>query len=115
MRRSAKVILSVAAAMGMSARAQSGDPCEPGSFNPGACKVAVQHHGYCSGGWVPMNYSQKYPYYYDAHQRYLSGGGSGAVLPLENCSRPATHAAMHTTTTHGFGAIGSGHHVHAGG
>jgi len=81
-------------------------------FDPGVCKAAIKHHGYCSGGWTRMSYSQKYPYYYDEYQRYLSGGGAAAALTLENCAWPTTRVA----TSHGFGTIGSGHHYsHAGG
>jgi len=111
MRKSAKVILSVAAAMGFSATSQASDPCDAATFNSGVCKVAVSHHGYCSGGWVPMNYSQKYPFYYDQYQQFLAGGGAAVASPRENCSWPKSHSA----TTHGFGAIGSGHHHSHGG
>jgi hypothetical protein len=97
--------------MGFSARSQAGDPCDPSMFNPGVCKVAIKRQGYCQGGWVPMNYSQKYPYYYDEYQRFIAGGGAAVMAPLENCSRPGSHFV----TTHGFGTIGTGHHVHAGG
>ena len=109
--KSTRVMLSVAAAMGMAARGQGPDPCEPGSFNPGVCKVAVRHHGYCSGGaWVPMTYSQKYPNYYDSYQSYLSGGGLVASAADENCGRFGSHGSYFVSHG-GFGRTGSGHHA----
>jgi hypothetical protein len=94
--------------MGMTARGQGPDPCEPGSFNPGVCKTAVRHHGYCSGGaWVPMTYSQKYPNYYDSYQTYASGGGLVNAAAAENCGHSTYHSGF--VSHGGFGHIGGGH------
>jgi hypothetical protein len=109
-RKSAKVILSMAAAMGIAARGTPGvDPCAPGSFNAGVCKVALQHHGYCSGGaWVPMKYSQTYPNYYDSYQAYLSTGGLAVSAPEGDCGHRGR--STYFGTHGGFGATGSGRH-----
>lgn len=96
----------MAATMGMAARSQptSLDPCEPGTFNGNACKVAIRHHGYCSGGaWVPMTYSQEYPNYYDSYQAHISGGGLSVSAPEEDCRR--TRGWSHVARA-GFGSTG---------
>jgi hypothetical protein len=97
----------MAATMGMAARGQQGnslDPCEPGTFNANVCRVAIRHHGYCSGGvWVPMKYSQDYPNYYDSYQAYLSGGGLAVSAPEEGCRRPHGSSYM---ARGGFGSTG---------
>jgi hypothetical protein len=77
LKKSARVILTIAAGMGVAARAQQGgDPCAASSFNAQVCKVAIRHKGYCSGGaFVKMPYQQPYPYYYDSYRAFVSGGG----------------------------------------
>ena len=111
-KRSAVVILTAAAAMGMAAHAQqSTDPCEGASFNGKVCQAAVRHGGYCAGGtWIPRIYQQRYPDYYDKYQSYLSGGGVATAVPEEKCRRPF-HSIFgsHRVSYGGFGAIGSGH------
>ena|ERR1035438_8042966 len=108
LRKSAKVILTVAAAMGVAARAQqSTDPCEAATFNGAVCNVAIRHNGYCSGGaWVPMTYQQPYPYYYDSYSAFVSGGGLATPAPDQSCKRPGFFAAHG-----GFGSTGAGRHA----
>jgi hypothetical protein len=86
LKKSVRVILTVAAAMGMAVRGQqSGDPCAPSSFNAQVCQVAIRHKGYCSGGgFVKMPYRQAYPYYYDSYSAFIAGGGM-ATAP-EGCA-----------------------------
>lgn len=116
-KKSARVVLTVAAAMSMAARGQlAPDPCDAGSFNGKACKVAVQHQGYCDGAsFVPMTYSQRYPNYYDSYQAYLANGGVATAAAAGNC-RPlyggffGMLGLSHGITHGGFGSTGSGHH-----
>jgi hypothetical protein len=110
-KRSAKVILTVAAAVSVAARGQQSlGPCEAAAFNVKACKVAIHHKGYCAGGnWVPTNYGQAYPYYYDSYQAYLTGGGPVAAASIENCKRPGSgFFSAHAVHRGGFGTIGAG-------
>jgi hypothetical protein len=111
MKKSARVTLTVVAAVGWAARAQQApNPCEPANFNEKACQGAVKSHGYCSdGAWVPQTY-QKYPYYYDIYQAYTAAGGIVTAAPVETCRR-----AGHASWGHGgFGAIGAAIHGHGG-
>jgi len=106
-------VLTVAAAMSIAARGQlAPDPCDAGTFNTKACKVAVQHHGYCAGSnWVPMTYSAPYPYYYDSYQTYLANGGVAAAAEAGNCRSPHYGLfGVHGISRGGFGSTGSGHH-----
>ncbi|MGO9260472.1 MAG: hypothetical protein ACLQU1_29820 [Bryobacteraceae bacterium] len=109
MTKSARVTLTVVAAVGCAARAQQApNPCGPANFNQQACQAAVKSRGYCSGGaWVTQQY-QKYPYYYDLYQAYASAGGMVAAAPVETCWRPGFLAR------HGFGAIGAAVHSSSG-
>jgi hypothetical protein len=113
-KKSAKVVLTVAAAMSMAARAQlAPDPCDAGTFNAKACKVAVKHMGYCdAASFVPMTYSQPYPNYYDSYQAYLANGGIATAAEAGNCRYP--HSGIfgggHGFSRGGFGGTGSGHH-----
>jgi len=108
LRKSTRVVLTVAAAMGVSARAQQ-DPCEASTFNGQSCQLAIRHNGYCSGGaWTSMTYQWPYPFYYDAYSAFVSGGGLAAPFAIENCRAPGMFSRG------GFGAIGAGRH-HAGG
>ncbi len=116
-KKSARVVLTVAAAMGMAARGQlAPDPCDAGSFNSKACKVAVKHQGYCDGvNFVPMTYSQPYPNYYDSYQAYLANGGVVTAVGAGNCRYPysglfGARGSSHGITHGGFGSTGSGHH-----
>jgi hypothetical protein len=86
LKKSARVILTVAAAMGVAARGQQGaDPCLASTFNAQVCKVAIRHKGYCSGGaFVKTAYAQPYPYYYDSYSTFVAGGGLAAQP--ESCS-----------------------------
>ena len=113
-KKSARVVLTVAAAMSMAARGQlAPDPCDAGTFNVKACKVAVKHMGYCDGAsFVPMTYSQPYPNYYDSYQAYLGNGGLATAAAAGNCRYPRSglFGGAHGYSRGGFGAIGSGHH-----
>jgi hypothetical protein len=111
-KKSARIVLTVVGAMGMTARAQPGaNPCDSATFNAKACKTAVRHNRFCSGGtWVPMTYQQPYPYYYDSYQAYMAGGGVLSSLPVENCSHSfAGFFGGHGVTRRGFGSTGAGH------
>jgi len=107
-KRSARVVLTAFAAMGMAAHAQQGgDPCDAATFNGKVCQTAVRRGGFCAGGsWVPMTYQQRYPYYYGQYQAYLTGGGVAGAFAEESCQRPA-HGGHGVYG--GFGAIGGGH------
>lgn len=96
LKKSAKVVLTIAAAMGVAARAQqSGNPCSASTFNAQVCKVAIQHKGYCSGGaFVKTAYQQPYPFYYNSYSTFVSGGGLAAEP--ESCA-----------TRGGFGSHGA--------
>ena len=109
-KRSARVILTVAAAVSMAAHAQqSGDPCEPATFSGKSCQSAVHHGGFCSGGsWVPMTYDQRYPYYYDRYLTHIAAGGAVIAAPEEKCKRPSHFLAGHGVARRGFGGIGAG-------
>jgi hypothetical protein len=110
-KRSARVILTVAAAVSVARGQQSLGPCDPAAFNAKVCKVAIHHKGYCAGGnWVPATYGQAYPYYYDSYQTYLADGGLVTAASAENCHRPAGHffSAAHGVSRGGFGGTGAG-------
>ena len=112
-KKSARVVLTVAAAMSMAARGQlAPDPCDAGTFNTKACKLAVQHNGYCAGSnWVPMTYSAAYPYYYDSYQAYVANGGVATAAEAGNCRSPHYgFFGLHGVSRGGFGSTGSGHH-----
>jgi hypothetical protein len=88
-KRSNRVILTAAAAVGMAAQAQAADPCDASTFNGKACTAAVKQQGFCSGGaWVSTTYSQRYPYYYDAWTAYASAGGAVTPFVAEKCAVP---------------------------
>ncbi len=77
MKKSAKVTLTVVAAMGLASCGRSRpDPCDQAYFNEMACQDAVRSGGYYYGGsWYPMMYHYPYPYYYDHYRTYVGGGG----------------------------------------
>ena len=112
-KKSARVVLTVAAAMGMTARGQlAPDPCDAGTFNTKACKVAVKHMGYCDGSaFVPMTYSERYPYYYDSYQAYLANGGIATAAEAGNCRRPHSNYFGTPVSRGGFGSTGAGRHA----
>jgi hypothetical protein len=113
LRKSSRVVLTVAAAMGMTARGQGADPCESANFNGQACQVAIRHNGYCSGGaWVRMAYQWPYPYYYDSYSAFVASGGLAAPSLAEQCGHAGFFVA-HGWGRGGFGATGA--HRHAGG
>ena len=104
LRKSTRVVLTVAAAMAVSAQAQ--DPCETSTFNGQACQLAIRHNGYCSGGaWARMSYQWPYPYYYNAYSAFVSGGGLAAPSRIENCPAPGRFSRG------GFGSTGAGRHA----
>jgi hypothetical protein len=110
MKKSASVTLTVLAAVGSARAQQAPNPCQPGTFNATACRVAVKNRGYCSGGaWQPQQF-QKYPYYYDHYRAYSSAGGIVAAAQVETCRLPG-HPVV---SRGGFGAIGVAAHSNAG-
>src|SRR4029077_740142 len=116
-KKSARVVLTVAGAVGMATRGlEALNPCDASAFNGKACRVAVKHQGYCDGSiWIPTAYSERYPYYYDSYQAYLASGGVTTASEVGNCQHLASgFYGVHGVSRGGFGAIGSGHH-HAGG
>ena len=107
-KRSARVILTAAAAAAISAQAQAADPCDALTFNGRVCRIAIKHKGFCSGGaWTPMTYSQKYPYYYDKYAAYLLGGGAFLPFTEESCKNPDATLG-HGIARGGFGTTGAG-------
>lgn len=117
MRKSAKVTLTIVAAMGLAACNRRQDPCNQATFNEQACQDAVRSGGYYwRGSWVPMMYHNPYPYYYDSYRGYVSRGGTVHAAPGVTYGRPSdTSGAGHTSSPGvsrgGFGSIGSGHGI----
>jgi hypothetical protein len=115
MKKSAKVTLTVVAAMGLVSCGRSRrDPCQSQSFNEMACQEAVRSGGYYWGGsWYPMVYRNPYPYYYDSYHTYVSRGGRVYSAPSGSYSRPAGAASSAPssggTVRGGFGSTGSSH------
>ena len=116
MKRSAKVTLTVVAAVGLSSCGRRRmDPCDSATFNDLACQEAVTGGGYYWGGsWYPMTYHYPYPYYYDSYHGYVSR--DGIVRPAaDRYSRPAAgrqfggSSAPHGVTRGGFGSTGASH------
>jgi hypothetical protein len=108
MTKSARVTLTVVAAVSWGARAQQApNPCGPANFNEKACQTAVKQGGYCSGGaWVTQKY-QQYPYYYGLYRAYTGAGGAVAPAGVEKCGHGHGHALFG-----GFGAHGAAHASH---
>ncbi len=103
MTRSARVTLTVVAAVSCARAQQAPNPCGPASFNQKACQTAVKRNGYCSGGaWVTQQY-QQYPYYYDLYRAYAGAGGAVSPAAAERCGRGG-HGWFG-----GFGAHGRAH------
>jgi len=117
MKKSASVRLTVLAAAGIAARAQTRpDPCLAASFNQQACEAAVQNRGYCwNGHWVRLKYHYPFPHYYDAYQEYIAGGGEVTPAEVDSCGPPhgfwffGAHGAAARA---GFGATGACHSAH---
>jgi hypothetical protein len=103
MRKSAKVTLTIVAALGMAGcNRHRQDPCDAGTFSEESCQEAVRRGGYYwRGAWVPMVYSNPYPYYYDAYRRRVDGGGVVHVAPPGSYAHPSV-------TRGGFGSVGAG-------
>ena len=116
MKKSVKVTLTVVAAMGLAARAQSRlDPCVQSTFNEQACQEAVRARGYCwNGKWVRLTYHYPFPYYYDMYAEYLAQGGAVTPAEMGTCHQPllsgiAFHGGAHGPSHGGFGSTGAGH------
>jgi hypothetical protein len=115
MKKSAKVTLTVVAAVGLASCGRSRrDPCEPGYFNDFACQEAVRSGGYYWGGtWYPMVYHYPYPYYYDHYTSYRSGGGTVIMAPSGSYSRPSGSVTSAPSSggvqRGGFGSTGASH------
>ena len=107
MKKSSKVTLTIVAAVGLASCGRSRrDPCDRAYFNELACQEATRSGGYYWGGsWVPMVYSNPYPYYYDQHRSYVSTGGRVFASPSGSYARPSSSSV----TRGGFGSTGSGH------
>jgi hypothetical protein len=108
MKKSAKVTLTVVAAMGLASCGRSRrDPCEATYFDEVACQEAVRSGGYYWGGaWVPTRYSYPYPYYYDHYRSHVGSGGRVFVSPTGSYSRPASSPGI---SRGGFGSTGAAH------
>lgn len=112
MKKSAKVTITVVAAMGLAMCGRRRlDPCSPGTFNEMACQDAVRSGGYYwQGSWFPMTYSYPYPYYFDSYRRYVSSGGTVVSAPGQSYGRPGASAPGSSGVERGgFGSTGSGH------
>jgi hypothetical protein len=120
MKKSARVTLTVVAAVGLaSCGRRHPDPCDTATFNQQACEDAVRSGGYYHHGtWFPMMYHYPYPYYYDSYRSYVSRGG--VVRPEPSDAYVRSGGARPGTTSSpgvergGFGATGAGHAVGAG-
>jgi hypothetical protein len=116
MKKSAKVTLTVVAAVGLASCGRSRrDPCDQSFFDEMACQDAVRGGGYYYGGsWYPMVYSNPYPYYYDHYRTYVSGGGRVVGAPAGSYARPGG-ASSSGVERGGFGSTGAGHASGSGG
>ena len=108
MKKSARVTLTVVAAVGLASCGRSHrDPCEQASFNELACEEATRSGGYYYGGsWYPMVYRYPYPYYFDSYRTYVSRGGRVYGAPSGSYARPSGSSGV---SHGGFGSIGAGH------
>lgn len=113
MKKPVRITLELAASLGLAAVARAQDPCVATQFNEAACRQAVKQHGYCAAGsWVASRYHDKYPYYYDLYQTFLTQGGTATPVEPGDCRRPFLSGA-HGTARGGFGATGTGGHCHS--
>jgi hypothetical protein len=116
MKKSAKVTITVVAAMGLAmCGRRRPDPCAAGTFNEVACQDAVRRGGYYwQGSWYPLSYSYPYPYYFDSYRRYVSSGGTVVSAPGNAYGRPGVSApsgdpgGSSGVERGGFGSTGSG-------
>ena len=110
MKKSAKVTLTVVAAVGLASCGRSRrDPCESAYFNEAACQDAVRSGGYYWGGsWYPMTYHYPYPYYYDHYRTYVGNGGRVYSAPSGSYYR-GSGTSSPGVTRGGFGSTGAGH------
>jgi hypothetical protein len=114
MMKSAKVTLTVVAAVGLACNRRPADPCQSASFSAETCEEAVRSGGYhWNGAWVPMVYRNPYPYYYDSYRGYVSRGGVSRPAPAATYGRPASSRPSVTVPRGGFGSTGAGHGVGA--
>jgi hypothetical protein len=113
MKKSAKVTLTVVAAVGLASCGRSRrDPCDQASFNEMACQDAVRSGGYYYGGtWYPMMYRYPYPYYYDSYRTHISRGGRVVAAPAGSYARPGGASGVEHG---GFGSTGASHSSGAG-
>ena len=115
MKKSAKVTLTVVAAVGLASCGRiRRDPCEAQYFNEMACQEAVRSGGYYWGGsWYPMVYHYPYPYYFDSYHGYLSRGGRVYSAPAGTYSRPSAASSSAPSSSGvvrgGFGSTGASH------
>lgn len=110
MKRSSKVTLTVVAAIGLAGCSRRYDPCDERSFDAIACGDAIRSGGYYwHGSWIPMTYSQPYPYYYDTYRSRISRGESVVAVPGGAYARPAGSAPAGGVTRGGFGSTGAAH------
>jgi hypothetical protein len=111
MRKSSAVRLTIVAAIGMAAHAQSRlEPCASSTFNEAACEAAVKDNGYCwNGKWVRLQYHYPFPYYYDSYYQFLGQGGVPYPMATGNCRAPHG-AAAHGVSRAGFGHSGASAH-----
>src|SRR4029453_8069984 len=114
MKKSARVTLTVVAAVGLASCGRSRrDPCDQTSFNEMAFQDAVRSGGYYSGGTgFSVMYRYPYPYYYDSYRTHISRGGRVVAAPAGSYARPggASSGAAHG----GFGSTGASHSSGAG-
>jgi hypothetical protein len=110
MKKSAKVTLTMVAAMGLAACNRRQDPCESAMFSEQACLDAVNRGGYYwHGSWVPMMYHYPYPFYYDRYRTYVSRGGMVRSAPGSAYTRSGGTSSSPGVERGGFGSTGSGH------
>ena len=106
MKKSARVTLTVVAAVAMASCARRRDPCESMTFDAQACQDAVSGGGYYYGGsWFPMRYAHPYPYFYDGYSHFLGRGGRVSPAPSGMYSHPS--GSSHGVSRGGFGSTGS--------
>jgi hypothetical protein len=120
MKKSAKVTLTVVAAVGLASCGRGRrDPCQSEYFSEMACQDAVRDGGYYWGGsWYPTSYHYPYPYYYDSYHTYVSRGGRPVAAPVGTYARPASGpgktfgtggaSSSGGTVRGGFGSTGAG-------
>jgi len=113
MKKSTKVTLTVVAVIGLASCGRSRrDPCESAYYSDLACQEAIRSGGYYWGGtWVPMTYSNPYPFYYDRYRSYAGSGGRTYSVPAGSYARPSGSSSSTPSgvTRGGFGSTGAAH------